>query len=246
MKKAVIFDLYNTLIGITTDEYDPWVYGVLSNYLSYHGVNARPEELKDAYFRGIRKQLDESPEPYPEADVFKVFLEIMRGFGPKRHTRQAVLDAVMLFRSLTIRRFGLFEGVNETLPLVLRRYKTAIISDAQWSFTGAEIAKLGLTRFFRLRLLSSNFGYKKPDTRLFGLALRKLNVKPEDALYIGDNPPKDLICAKSAGLKFVFFGGKCRSYDGLTPDACFSRYADLMGVLEECFQKRPGVPSLNP
>ena len=36
MKKAVVFDLYGTLIDIRTDEDDPWVYQTLSRFLSYH------------------------------------------------------------------------------------------------------------------------------------------------------------------------------------------------------------------
>jgi len=238
MKKAVFFDLYGTLIDIRTDEYDPWVYSVMSQYLTYHSVNIAPEELKREYFAGIRRQLDRNAETYAEVDVYNVFRDVMQGYGNRRQSRQAVVDAILLFRSLTIRQFRVFDGVYDALVPISRKYKVAIISDAQWSFSEPEIAKLGLDRFFRLRVLSSRFGFKKPDERLFSMALEKLKAKPEDAVYIGDNPPKDLLGAKNAGLKFLLFRGECRSYDGMSPDGCFDDYSKLMNALKALFLTR--------
>ncbi len=232
MKRAVFFDLYGTLIEIRTDEYDPWVYSVLSQYLSYHSVNIDAEELKRGYFDGIRQHLEQSTEPYPEVDIYKVFHNIMHKYGSKKYSETIVLDTIMLFRSLTIRQFGVFPGLYEALVSIGKRYKTAIISDAQWSFSESEIKKLGLDRFFRLRILSSRFGFKKPDTRMFTMAMGKMKVTPDESVYIGDNPPKDIVGAKKAGMKFILFRSECRSYNGFQPDKCFNDYSELEDILE--------------
>lgn len=237
MKKAVFFDLYGTLIDIRTDEYDPWVYSVLSQYLSYHSVNVEPEELKRAYFEGIKQQLSQSAETYPEVDIYRVFFDFMHRYGHKRYSRQAVLDTIMLFRSLTIRQFKVFAGMYDVLVSIAKRYKIAIISDAQWSFSESEIIKLGLDRFFRYRILSSRYGFKKPDTRIFTLAMERLKVRPEESVYIGDNPPKDLIGAKKAGMKFILFRSGCRSYNGFQPDQCFNDYSELEDILKSPYYK---------
>lgn len=233
MRRAVFFDLYGTLIDIKTDEYDPWVYSALSQYLSYHSINIDPGELKGLYFGGIRQYLNQSKETYPEVDIYKVFQDIMNRYGSRKYSRQAVLDAILLFRSLTIRQFKVFEGLYDVLISICKRHKTAIISDAQWAFSEAEIAKLGLNRFFNVRILSSRFGFKKPDARLFSIAMERLRVRPEDSVYIGDNPPKDLVGAKSAGMKFILFGSECKAYNGYTPDRCFSNYSEIENVLKE-------------
>ncbi len=235
MKKSVFFDLYGTLIDIKTDEYDPWVYSVMSRYLTYHSVNISPDDLRREYFAGIRRQLDQSAEAYAEVDVYNVFRDMMIGYGNKRYSRQAIVDTILLYRSLTIRQFKVFEGVYDALVPIGKKYKTAIISDAQWTFSEPEISKLGLDRFFRHRVLSSRFGFKKPDGRLFAIALEKVGARPEDAVYIGDNFPKDLVSAKNAGLKFLLFGGECRTYDGVTPDGCFYDYSKLKNVLKSLF-----------
>ncbi len=233
LKKAIFFDLYGTLIDIRTDEYDPEVYSVLSHYLTYHSVVIYPDELKKAYFDGIRQYLTQSAETYPEVDVYKVFDDFMHKYGHRRYSQQVILDTILLFRSLTVRQFGVFPGVYDVLVTMSKRYKVGIISDAQWSFSESEIFKLGLNRFFKLWILSSRHGFKKPDPRLFTMAMERLKVRPEESVYIGDNPPKDLIGAKTAGMKFILFRSECRSLNGFQPDACFNDYSELEGILKK-------------
>jgi len=240
MKKAVFFDLYGTLIDIRTDENDPWVYSVLSQYLTYHAITVDPEELKKAYFEGIRQYLTQSTETYPEVDIYKVFDDFMHKYGHEKYSRQIVLDTILLFRSLTIRQFGAFQGLYDILVSLGKRYKVGIISDAQWSFSDSEIKKLGLDRFFNTRILSSRYGFKKPDPRMFTIAMESLNVGPEESVYIGDNPPKDLIGAKNAGMKFILFRSECKSYNGFQPDACFNNYAELENILKKSVITKSG------
>lgn len=233
MKKAIFFDLYGTLIDIKTDENELWVYEMLSRYLAYHSVHVAPEELKKAYFEGIRQHLSQSKEIYPDVDVYKLFSDIMYKYGKKRYSKNIVIDIGMLFRSLTIRHFGVFAGLYDVLCLLSESYEIAIISDAQWVFAEPEIAMLGLDQFFKLRILSSRFGFKKPDIRLFKIAMEKLEVIPKGSIYIGDNPNKDLIGAKKAGMKFILFRSGCREYNGFQPDKCFYDYSELENILHE-------------
>ncbi len=232
MIRAVFFDLYGTLIDIRTDEGDRDVYAPLARYLKYHGVHVPPDDLEAAFFSLVERQLKKSQERHPEVDVYKVFGEIMERYGTGPYARQAVVDAAMLFRSLTMRRFGLFPHVAETLAHLKERYHVGLVSDAQWVFTEPEMRMLGLDRFFEAILLSSRFGYKKPDTRLFREAMRRVGVKPEESVYIGDNPPKDLVGSKSVGMKFILFQSEWRECEGFAPDAWLGHYADLPPILD--------------
>jgi putative hydrolase of the HAD superfamily len=231
MKKAIFFDLYGTLIDIRTDEHDPWVYSVLSKYLSYHSVNVTSEELKEAYFGRIEQHFEKSGEEYPEVDINEIFNEIMHQYGNKKYDEAAVSDTALLFRSLTIRQFGLFPSVADTLTRLYENYNMAIISDAQWAFTEPEIEMLGLDQFFRFIILSSRFGFKKPDVRLFELAMKNLDVKPEESIYIGDVPQRDLVGAKRAGMKCILFRSECLEYSNLIADGCFFDYSFLENIL---------------
>lgn len=233
MKRAIFFDLYGTLIDIRTDEHDYWVYETLSRYLAYHSVNVAPDELKSAYFEGIRQCLNQSRETYPEVNVYKIFLDIMSNFSKKKYTKSVIVGIAMLYRSLTIRQFGVFEGLYDVLTSLNGKFRTAIISDAQWVFAEPEIAILGLDQFIKLRILSSRYGFKKPDVRLFHIAAAKLGVAPEESIYIGDNIYKDLPGARNSGMKFILHGSDLRDYNGLQPDGCFNHYSELEKIIRE-------------
>jgi putative hydrolase of the HAD superfamily len=233
MINAVLFDLYGTLIDIRTEERDPAVYWHLSRYLSYHGVKVSPERLQEAYFEILQRQLNTSREEFPEVNVYEIFSSIMHTYGRGIYKEQVIVDVCMLFRSLTIRHFALFSDVIETLSYLQPRYMLALVSDAQWVFTEPEIAMLNLEQFFGVRVLSSRYGYKKPDTRLFKKALKRLNVRPEEAVYIGDNPQRDLMGAKATGMACILFRNETRRHNGYEADALLQGYADLKYILRD-------------
>jgi putative hydrolase of the HAD superfamily len=239
-RNGVFFDLYGTLIDIRTDEYDPWVYSTLSQYLSYVGVDIGPEELKSRFFGWVEAMMKQSPEKHPEVDVFEVFRNIMTAFGRTRPAKYRVVTAAMLFRSLTRKQFGVFPGVHETLGRLKQKFRLALISDAQWVFSEPEMEMTGIREFFEARFLSSNLGFKKPDARVFLKAMNALKVRPENAVYIGDNPSKDLVGAKNSGMKCIIFRNQLSQFDGtkyngLRPDACIQSYAELDPVLDDIF-----------
>jgi putative hydrolase of the HAD superfamily len=58
--KGIIFDCYQTLIDIDTDEYSLKTYEVLSRWLAYQGVKIRPEKLRDIYMFKVRDRMEHS------------------------------------------------------------------------------------------------------------------------------------------------------------------------------------------
>ena len=48
---------------------------------------------------------------------------------------------------------------------------------------------------------SGAVGVMKPDPRIFAIALEAIDVKPEDAWYVGDMPAFDVVGARRAGLR---------------------------------------------
>ncbi len=233
MINTVLFDLYRTLIDIQTDEHDPFVYEALSRYLSYHLVRVDADRLRTVFFGEIERMLRESCEPHPEIDVYRIFGTIMERFGTGGdYGREIVRDTARLYRSLTMRRFGLFPQVPETLSALKESYRLGLVSDAQWVYADPEMAMLDLDRFFEVTVISSRLGFKKPDPRMFRIALERLHTEPGQAVYVGDNPDRDLRGAKAAGMRCILFNCEYREYDGLWPDGVFGEYGELCGIIE--------------
>ena len=62
----------------------------------------------------------------------------------------------------------------------------------------------GLAGLFGSIVLSCEHGAVKPGPRLFLTALEELGARPEDALFVGDNYPRDIEGAAACGLATVW------------------------------------------
>ena len=57
---------------------------------------------------------------------------------------------------------------------------------------------LGISKFFSHIFVSSEVGADKPDPEIFRRALKFMDVQPEEALHVGDDPDRDWKAAASA------------------------------------------------
>jgi FMN phosphatase YigB (HAD superfamily) len=58
---------------------------------------------------------------------------------------------------------------------------------------------------FPVVVTSERAGITKPDPRIIEIALKRLRVKAEDAVYVGDDPHVDGLAANRAAVRFVWF-----------------------------------------
>ena len=82
-------------------------------------------------------------------------------------------------------------------------YKMAIISNSPSNNVEPVVEKLGLGKYFNAVMLSWEQGCLKTDKELFEKTLKKLKVKKDAALMVGDSIPTDLEGAKNAGIKAI-------------------------------------------
>jgi len=67
------------------------------------------------------------------------------------------------------------------------------------------LEKEGVAKYFDIMLFSDEIGIRKPDLKIFQIAMKKLNVKPYQVIHVGDNLKSDVWGAKNAGFKAVYF-----------------------------------------
>ena len=68
-----------------------------------------------------------------------------------------------------------------------------------------ELRSYGLDEFFELALVAGEVSAWKPDPALFTHALERLEITPEQAIYVGDNYYADVVGALRAGLGPVLY-----------------------------------------
>ncbi|MDR0478142.1 MAG: HAD family hydrolase [Desulfobulbaceae bacterium] len=237
MIRGLIFDINGTTTDILTNEGHDEIYRILANFLDYQGIALRPDELREMYFAINRRQRKESGEEFAEFDAAAVFKEIISkrasdytGRLPAAKLRLLPGICAEVFRAASRFKLELYAGVSATLAAMKPKYQLAALSDGQSLWGLAELHAVGLDGYFDPVLISSDFGYRKPDPRLFAQVLKKMRLTAAEVIFIGNDMYRDVFGAKTAGLKTVFFKsnqGDQRSH-GLEADYIIYNFPQLL------------------
>jgi len=97
------------------------------------------------------------------------------------------------------------EGLLDTLHAIKNRgLKTAIITNGPVPRQRNKIARLGIDHLIDIVIVSDEVGIKKPDSRIYELALSQLQCNANQVLMIGDNPDFDVIAPIQLGMQALW------------------------------------------
>ncbi|MCR5329423.1 MAG: HAD family hydrolase [Saccharofermentans sp.] len=189
MIKAVIFDMFETLVSIFSGD----------TYFSEHIAADLNIPIED--FRPVWRATDKarSSGQCTIAEVMKICLETLGCYSEE--SVQLIVDH---------RRENL-EGVfartpKETIELLealkARNIKIGLISNC-YSDEAQAIKESVLYPFFDAPVLSYEQGVTKPDPEIFRRAIDMLGVSADECLYVGDGGSKELYAARDAGMEAV-------------------------------------------
>ncbi|MDR0933145.1 MAG: HAD family hydrolase [Victivallales bacterium] len=212
MIKGLLFDINGTLTDILTDETNNDIYRVVSNFLDYYGVKIPADEFRRLYFELNKQQRKDNREAFPEFDVEEIFKTIIRRYGSDftaklSHEQRKTLPAMAanVFRATSRFKLQLYPGVLEILATLRKSYRLAAVSDGQSLWAYPELHSVGLSGIFDPVIVSSELGYRKPDSRMFELALKELKLAPSEVIFIGNDMYRDVYGASLLKIKTVFF-----------------------------------------
>lgn len=128
-------------------------------------------------------------------------------------------------------------GVVEALRALRPRYRLVLATNAAESgasMVQEALGRVGLGGCFDAVLTARELGVRKPDPTFFQLVLAVLNCTPGEAVVVGDDYQTDVVGAKKAGLKAIWFNPTVASYPLAHPlhDAEVRTMAELPTVLE--------------
>ena len=204
--KAVIFDVYDTLLHIDIDQNNIEAYTFLSSWLSYHGFQISPEDMLAQYKELCHKEMIANQETYPDIDIGKVFSRMLTNIKKLdvNETMYFARKLSLLFRISTTRNIAMYQGVFYMLDTISSIARLGIASNSQSLFTLPELRKFGVAHFFESIVFSSDVQACKPNPKIFQTILNRMSVRPEDALFIGDNIFTDVWGAKQVGMKVIW------------------------------------------
>jgi HAD superfamily hydrolase (TIGR01549 family) len=96
---------------------------------------------------------------------------------------------------------SLAEGAENTLDLLQQAgFRLGVISNRSEPFD-EQLEALGISSYFEFSLAAGTIDAWKPDPQIFLHALNQMNIKPEQAVYVGDNYFADVVGARNAGIE---------------------------------------------
>ncbi|TAG08024.1 MAG: hypothetical protein EAZ42_12035 [Verrucomicrobia bacterium] len=207
--KAVIFDVYGTLISSATYgvKHDPLQDPVLRDVLRHAGIEP-PDSPSKLLENAVLAHHQSSPEPFPEVDLRVLWRKIL------------TLPENILIDNLVEKLENAWHPVTWTdgAAALLRRLSRdgillGLLSNAQCN-TLPSLGDCAALFDPDLSIFSYQFGIAKPDARLFLLMKQCLEdraIQPHEVVFIGNDPEHDIVPAKAVGFRTVLYRGSAKS-----------------------------------
>lgn len=121
----------------------------------------------------------------------------------------------------------LYDDVLPTLSQLKQSgYKLVALTNGN-----ADINKTGLTDSFDLQISAADVSAAKPHPAMFIEAMKKMQVRPQQVLHIGDHPEHDIQGARNAGIRSVWVNRTAASWSETAFSADFE-VDDLYGLVK--------------
>ena len=95
----------------------------------------------------------------------------------------------------------------EILTQLKKKYQLAIISNVMPTTTAERVREIlrnsELLGYFDEIIVSTEVGFNKPAEQIFTYALERLNVKPEEAIMVGNTISTDIFGGNRMGMKTI-------------------------------------------
>ncbi len=232
MIKAVLFDFDDTLY-----EYEKTnLAGERAVYEILKDKNISFEEFKEKYYEckvEIHRELAGTASSHNRVLYFHRFIEkTHRDVKPS-----LILDMYDAYWNAFLENMVLHNRVIEVLKeLKKKRIKIGIVTNLTTHIQLRKLKKLGLEDYVDILVTSEEVGAEKPRAIMFLKALNKLDLKPKEALMVGDSLINDIEGGNSVGLKTVLIDKKGLDLSDINdyrkPDYVIKDIKELLNIIK--------------
>ncbi|HNX95191.1 MAG TPA: HAD family hydrolase [Holophaga sp.] len=208
MLRAVVFDLWNTLVHSRGG--DPFRH--LGAFMTPEQIVHLPAMERDAMSRR-----------YESAQAFLAGWRVLLGLGAEQHRAMAeVLEQAATDAEC-------YPEAQDALAAVRSIARTALLSNTQ-SFDMAFLERLELAFPAGQRFLSAELGVLKPDRAAFEAVQARMGLFPGELAMVGDSWDDDVRGALDAGWTAIWLNRDGRPRPAHDPEADLIEVRDLAQV----------------
>ena len=200
---TIIFDMYGVIIEESKGNFIPYTYN--------HFDESEYERIT-RQFR-VEKLFGKAGKGELSSDEF---LSLLGFANTKFHMRDYIENHLTLDA-----------GFIPFAERFAEQYEFVLLSNdvSEWSAYITEYH--GLDKYFTHKIVSGDVKCRKPDRKIYEIALERIGKKPEECLFI-DNTGKNLLVAQELGIVTVMFDRDKEEYAGIKVNT----FEELAQVIE--------------
>ncbi|TLY11036.1 MAG: HAD family hydrolase [Thaumarchaeota archaeon] len=193
-KPFIFFDLGQTLV----DEWD-FIAHLDKKFLELlNGFGARIDERN---YHAIRDSIIRDRK-IGHGGVRELVIEVCKMLSPSGYDKVIVSKLEPDIKQSRRELFRFFDDAESTLQVLSKYCEIGLIANQSEDIH--ELLELsGLGRFFKVQAISSSVKLKKPDPRIFELALKQAGRYSEDCIMVGDRLDTDICPANTLGITTI-------------------------------------------
>ncbi len=248
--RAVLFDLGSTLIYFDA----PWKE-VIPDYnrallaaLEHAGIVVDPSSFPGEFQRRMNAYYDERDTEFIEYTTGYVLRNLLTKLG-YANVQDEILRGIL--RELYASTQAHWRAEDDAVPTLARLkdlgYRLAIISNASDDDdVQTLIDNAALRPYLDVVVTSAAAGIRKPNPRIFQLALGQLGLPPKQAVMVGDMLGADILGARDLGIPSIWITRRAdvaanrEAQDTIRPDATVKELSEIPELVEEWNRRRAG------
>jgi putative hydrolase of the HAD superfamily len=190
----IFFDLGQTLV----DEWDYIAYFDQKFLELLNGFGARIDERN---YHAIRNSIIRDRK-IGHGSVKELIIEVCRLLSPPGYEKVIASRLQPQVKQGRRDLFKFFDDAEATLQTLSKYCEMGIIANQSEDIFQL-IEKSVFDRFFKVTAISSSMKLKKPDSKIFELALKEAGYAAEDCIMVGDRLDTDICPANTIGMTTI-------------------------------------------
>lgn len=239
--KAVLFDLGHTLINYHNDWRGPErraVAKVASRVCDSSPDGVDPDHVSEYLLvlleQGRKVKLEEHLE-IPLVDVLGNCFHRFAVGGDEELMERSLED----FYAVLLEHREIVPGTREMLQFVKdNEFKIGLVSDVAWGlpsyFPQRDMQFYHLDEYFDDLVFSTDVGLRKPNPKIFKIALSNIGARAECSYFVGNNLQADILGALNVGMITVLKESDFYTHDDeIVPHAKVSTWDQFEDLLRQ-------------
>lgn len=206
--RTVLFDLGYTLTYFDGDfeKTTTESYAVLGNALNSQGCHLNVVKFADRFHDLIVQYYHDRDKDLVERPVEDLVHKVLKRAGQDHLPPEKIRLAMDEMYAVTEARWKLESDTHATLQELLRRgYCLGMVTNAADAVDVAKIVDNHRLRiYFDAIIISADYCIRKPDPRIFEIALQRMSADAASTVMVGDNLGADILGAHRAGMRGIW------------------------------------------